>query len=131
MQVNQGNRVTVLPSPHAKIELLERVLDVSRPSATKYLGALEKAGIVRKTKLGRSNFYINEPLFSLLGLRMPGMEFIKPHSQCPISTYRMNLPQYENLGASCAGPVAEGDSARANGWSAFCNSWRRLRPYQS
>jgi len=52
--------------PYTKIEFIERDLAVSRPTATKYLGALEKAGIVRKTKLGRSNFYINEPLFTLL-----------------------------------------------------------------
>jgi Fic family protein len=49
-----------------KIEFIERDLDVSRPTATKYLAALEKAGIVRKSKLGRSNFYVNEPLFGLL-----------------------------------------------------------------
>jgi Fic family protein len=52
--------------PYTKIEFIERDLGVSRPTATKYLGALETAGVVRKTKLGRTNFYINEPLFSLL-----------------------------------------------------------------
>jgi Fic family protein len=52
--------------PYTKIEFIERDLDVSRPTAMKYLDALEKAGVVRKTKLGRSNFYINEPLFALL-----------------------------------------------------------------
>lgn len=52
--------------PYTKIEFIERDLGVSRPTATKYLGALEKTGIVRKTKLGRTNFYINEPLFTLL-----------------------------------------------------------------
>jgi len=52
--------------PYTKIEFIERDLEVSRPTATKYLGALEKAGIVRKTKMGRSNFYINDTLFQLL-----------------------------------------------------------------
>lgn len=52
--------------PYTKIEFIERDLGVSRPTATKYLGALEAAGLVRKVKLGRTNFYINEPLFSLL-----------------------------------------------------------------
>ncbi len=52
--------------PYTKIEFIERDLEVSRPTATKYLGAMEKAGLVRKTKLGRTNFYINEPLFTLL-----------------------------------------------------------------
>jgi Fic family protein len=52
--------------PYTKIEFIERDLGVSRPTATKYLGALETAGLVRKTKLGRTNFYINELLFNLL-----------------------------------------------------------------
>lgn len=52
--------------PYTKIEFIERDLGVSRPTATKYLGALEKAGLVRKTKLGRTNFYVNAPLFTLL-----------------------------------------------------------------
>ena len=52
--------------PHTKIELIERDLGVSRPTATKYLVALEAAGLVRKTRIGRTNFYINEPLFDLL-----------------------------------------------------------------
>ncbi|MFZ2407818.1 MAG: Fic family protein, partial [Methylobacter sp.] len=54
--------------PYTKIEFIERDLGVSRPTATKYLGALETAGLVRKTKLGRTNIYINEALFSLLKL---------------------------------------------------------------
>jgi Fic family protein len=52
--------------PYTKIEFIERDLEVSRPTATKYLAALQKSGLVRKTKLGRTNFYINEPLFKLL-----------------------------------------------------------------
>lgn len=52
--------------PYTKIEFMERDLAISRPTATKYLTALEKAGVVRKKKLGRANFYINEPLFALL-----------------------------------------------------------------
>ena len=49
------------------IEFLERDLDVSRPTAARYLGELEKSGLVRKMKLGRANFYINEPLVAILG----------------------------------------------------------------
>jgi len=52
--------------PYTKIEFIERDLGVSRPTATKYLVALEAAGLVRKTRIGRTNFYINEPLFDLL-----------------------------------------------------------------
>ena len=52
--------------PYTKIEFIERDFGVSRPTATKHLVALTKAGFVRKTKLGRTNFYINQPLFALL-----------------------------------------------------------------
>lgn len=52
--------------PYTKIEFIERDFGVSRPTATKYLEALVKNGFVRKTKLGRTNFYINDPLFKLL-----------------------------------------------------------------
>ena len=52
--------------PYTKIEFIERDLGVSRPTAIKYLNALVQSGFVRKTKLGRTNFYINEPLFALL-----------------------------------------------------------------
>ncbi len=38
----------------------------SRITATNYLNQLTKAGILRKEKRGKSNFYINEPLFTLL-----------------------------------------------------------------
>ncbi|MEO8136403.1 MAG: hypothetical protein ABI831_20805 [Betaproteobacteria bacterium] len=52
--------------PYTKIEFIERDLGVSRPTATKHLGALETNSLLRKSKLGRTNFYINEPLFKLL-----------------------------------------------------------------
>ncbi|MEA3207692.1 MAG: hypothetical protein QOE70_749 [Chthoniobacter sp.] len=52
--------------PYTKIEFVERELSVSRITATKYLDQLTKAGFVRKQKLGKTNFYINEPLFALL-----------------------------------------------------------------
>ena len=52
--------------PYTKIEFIERDLGVSRPTATLYLEKLSKAGFVKKMKLGRTNFYVNEPLFNLL-----------------------------------------------------------------
>ena len=53
--------------PYTKIEFIERDLDVSRATAVKYLSDLTAIGLLRKTKAGRTNFYINEPLFKLLG----------------------------------------------------------------
>ena len=52
--------------PYTKIEFIERELGVSRPTATKYLEQLTCAGLLRKQKMGRVNFYINDPLYQLL-----------------------------------------------------------------
>jgi Fic family protein len=52
--------------PYTKIELVEKELGVSRITATKYLNQLTAAGFVSKRKIGKTNFYINEPLFELL-----------------------------------------------------------------
>lgn len=52
--------------PYTKIEFIERELGVSRPTASKYLEQLTRAGILRKQKMGRTNFYINDPLYALL-----------------------------------------------------------------
>jgi Fic family protein len=52
--------------PYTKIEFIERELGVSRPTASKYLEQLTSAGLLRKQKMGRANFYINDPLYQLL-----------------------------------------------------------------
>lgn len=52
--------------PYAKIEFIERDLNVSRITATKYLDALAAEGFVRKVKVGRSNYYINLALNGIL-----------------------------------------------------------------
>ena len=52
--------------PYTKIEYLERDLDISRSTAIRYLSGLEKSGLLVKKKIGRDNFYINQPLFDLL-----------------------------------------------------------------
>ena len=52
--------------PYTKIEFVERDLKVSRLTATKYLDALARAGFVQKVKVGRSNYYINLGLNSIL-----------------------------------------------------------------
>lgn len=52
--------------PYTKIEFLERDLQVSRLTATKYLEALAAEGFLVKQKIGRSNYYINVALNAIL-----------------------------------------------------------------
>ena len=52
--------------PYTKIEFIQRDLQVSRLTATKYLEALVDGGFVRKQKIGRSNYYINVVLNQIL-----------------------------------------------------------------
>ncbi|MDA8692789.1 Fic family protein [Saprospiraceae bacterium] len=55
--------------PYSKIEYVVNDLKVSRITAANYLNQLAKDGILRKEKLGKSNYYVNEPLFELLTKR--------------------------------------------------------------
>lgn len=52
--------------PYTKIEYIERDLNVSRPTASKYLETLVTDGLLQKEKFKTSNFYINTALFKLL-----------------------------------------------------------------
>ncbi|BFI97503.1 MAG: Fic family protein [Rhodanobacter sp.] len=52
--------------PYTKIEFLQQDLQVSRLTAARYLDALAATGFVRKRRIGRSNYYINESLFRIL-----------------------------------------------------------------
>lgn len=52
--------------PYTKIEFVIAELQVSRPTATAYLEALVDAGMLQKLRLGKSNYYMNTPLFALL-----------------------------------------------------------------
>lgn len=51
--------------PYTKIEFVVEDLGVSRVTATKYLDELVNIGLLEKTKVGRTNFYINTPLMRL------------------------------------------------------------------
>lgn len=59
-------------SPYTKIEHLEKVLSISRPTATRYLDAMVEAGILTKARVWRHNYYINTRLVELLAC---GQEF--------------------------------------------------------
>lgn len=52
--------------PYTRVEFLQRDLGVTRLTATRYLDALARDGVLEKTRIGRNNYYINRPLFSLL-----------------------------------------------------------------
>ena len=52
--------------PYTKIEFVQRDLQVSRITATKYLDALAEGGFLQKQKMGRGNYYVNIALNSIL-----------------------------------------------------------------
>ncbi|MCX7101329.1 MAG: Fic family protein [Methylobacter sp.] len=52
--------------PYTKIEFVQRDLQVSRITATKYLDALSEGGFVKKQKMGRGNYYVNIALNAIL-----------------------------------------------------------------
>lgn len=52
--------------PYTKIDFLMKTLNVSRPSAAKYLDELTEGGFLHKEKIGRSNYYINITLTNIL-----------------------------------------------------------------
>ena len=53
-------------NPYTKIEFLELELKVSYLTARKYLDILAENGFVEKTKVGKSNYYINSSLIKVL-----------------------------------------------------------------
>ena len=61
--------------PYTKVYFLERDMQVSRATATRYLDALAQHGILEKHKLSRENYYLNKELVSLL-FNIPGVKKI-------------------------------------------------------
>ncbi|MCH6201370.1 Fic family protein [Aquiflexum sp. LQ15W] len=55
--------------PYTKIEFLVEDLGVTRLTASNYLKKLAGDGVLRKEKLGTGNYYVNEPLISILSKR--------------------------------------------------------------
>lgn len=58
--------------PYTKIEFVVKDLKVSRLTAANYLNQLSNDGILRKEKIGKSNYYVNDKLFELLLKRNRG-----------------------------------------------------------
>lgn len=52
--------------PYTKIDFVQRDLQVSRLTATKYLDGLVAGGFVQKQKIGRGNYYVNVALNAIL-----------------------------------------------------------------
>lgn len=52
--------------PYTKIEFLQRDLNVSRATARRYLNELVSSNILKKYKIGRSNYFVNHSLYNLL-----------------------------------------------------------------
>jgi Fic family protein len=51
--------------PYTRIEFVQQELNVSRPTATKYLDELAESNLLVKHRAGRNNYYINQPLVAL------------------------------------------------------------------
>jgi Fic family protein len=52
--------------PYTKIESLENDLGIHRQTASIYLNKLCQIGILKKMKLWKNNYYLNEELYNLL-----------------------------------------------------------------
>jgi Fic family protein len=57
---------SIFKHPYTKITFLQKDLNVSRATASRYLEQLTKNGFLEKYKLGRSVYYLNNKLFDLL-----------------------------------------------------------------
>ena len=63
---SQGLINNLFTHPYTKIEFVQRDLQVSRITATKYLDALTEGGFVQKQRIGRGNYYVNIALNAIL-----------------------------------------------------------------
>lgn len=52
--------------PYTKIDFVERDLNVTRLTATRYLDSLANDGLLKKIKMGRSSYYVNVALNDIL-----------------------------------------------------------------
>ena len=57
--------------PYTRIEFIQRDLNISRLTATRYLNALAEDGTLQKQKVGRSIYFINHSLVSILTAGQP------------------------------------------------------------
>lgn len=53
-------------NPYTKIEFLEKELRINKRTAQNYLDIVAKNGFLEKTKIGKSNYYMNNALIKVL-----------------------------------------------------------------
>ena len=63
---NQDLINNLFQHPYTKIQFLMDDLNISRPTATRYLNALAKDGILKKARWGRESYYLHTKLIDLL-----------------------------------------------------------------
>ncbi len=68
----------IFKHPYTKIEFVMEELQVSRITATRYLDLLAEKGFMKKQKIWKTNFYINEPLYKLFKVRKTGIQKAEP-----------------------------------------------------
>ncbi len=68
----------IFKHPYTKIEFVMEELQVSRITATRYLDLLVEKGFMKKQKIWKTNFYINEPLYKLFKVRKTGIQKAEP-----------------------------------------------------
>ncbi len=51
--------------PYTKIEFIQRDMQVKRVTAAKYLDMIIDTGLLKKVKVGKSNYYLNTKLIDL------------------------------------------------------------------
>jgi Fic family protein len=71
---NQDLLNNLFRHPYTKIEFIQDELGVSRKTASAYLRQLVEKDYLKLMKIGRSNFYLNAPLFSLFVGTRRGIE---------------------------------------------------------
>ncbi len=52
--------------PYTKNSFLEREMNLHRNTASNYLNSLSEHGLLTKIKIGRNNYYLNDPLLKIL-----------------------------------------------------------------
>jgi len=75
---------TLFRHPYTRIEFVQKELQVTRQTASRYLDALCDGNLLTKHKFGKSNFYINDPLAALF-FEAPAAQKPEPADEAGVS----------------------------------------------